>query len=254
MVVEPNELDRESPYIRRGITFTQAGFGLHQLEVKAFDPIGSLNQGNLDRNELTLKNIRLWDKRPLLQTNRQLQQIRPYYRFYDADIDRYTLHKTSQDGQWTKAGKIEQFSPSTLFIPPSSPPEKQQVLIAARELDTQSIPTLAQTWINRHLIYTHGYGFTLSPVNRAGNGGLPDYFVKDIALDSGSTGVDQPRDGGNLGTANEQIRASLPIGHPRIYYGELTNHHVITGTGVRELDYPTADGNAYNTYDGKGVL
>lgn len=252
MIVEPNELARESPYIRRGITFTQAGFGLHQLEVKAFDPIGSLNQGNLDRNELTLKNIRLWDKRPLLQTNRQLQQIRPYYRFYDADIDRYTLHKTSQDGQWTKAGKIEQFSPSTLPIPPSSPPEKQQVLIAARELDTQSIPTLAQTWINRHLIYTHGYGFTLSPVNRAGNGGLPDYFVKDIALDSGSTGVDQTRDGGNLGTANEQIRASLPIGHPRIYYGELTNHHVITDTGVRELDYPTADGNAYNTYDGKG--
>ncbi|HEY9667003.1 MAG TPA: UPF0182 family protein, partial [Coleofasciculaceae cyanobacterium] len=124
--------------------------------------------------------------------------------------------------------------------------EKQQVIIAPRELNYESVPDQAKTWVNRHLVYTHGYGFTMSPVNRVGSGGLPNYFVKDIG-----TGADPGR-GGNLSTSSDLIRESIPIGAPRIYYGELTENYVMTSTKVRELDYPSGEDNVYNTYDGNG--
>lgn len=220
LVVQPNELAREKPYIQRSIAFTRQAFDLENIEVKTFDPRGGLSAANLQQNDLTIRNIRLWDTRPLLETNRQLQQIRPYYKFPDADIDRYTLKKDVGT-------------------------EKQQVLIAARELDYTSVPQEAQTWENKHLVYTHGYGFTLSPVNTVAPGGLPDYFVKDIATNAGT---------GNsaLGTSSELIRASIPIGKPRIYYGELSDTYVMTSTSVREFDYPSGNENVYNNYDGTG--
>jgi hypothetical protein len=116
-------------------------------------------------------------------------------------------------------------------------------LVAARELEYRNVPPEAQTWINQHLIYTHGYGFTLSPVNIAEPSGLPTYFVKDIG-----TGNDE----GTLQTATADIAASIPIDNPRIYFGELTQSYVMTGTKVQELDYPSGDDNRYNTYDGTG--
>ncbi|MFW9265415.1 UPF0182 family protein, partial [Nostoc sp. CALU 546] len=185
---------------------------------------------------LTIRNIRLWDQRPLLETNRQLQQIRPYYRFPDADIDRYTL----------KTDVISR-RPSAPRNPPEPQPEgsesteRRQVLIAARELDYTGVPQEAQTWVNRHLIYTHGFGFTVSPVNTVGPGGLPEYFIKDISGDSSA-----------LTTSSEAIRDSIPIGQPRIYYGEIANTYVMTGTRVRELDYPSGSDNVYNSYNGVG--
>lgn len=181
---------------------------------------------------MTIRNIRLWDQRPLLETNRQLQQIRPYYRFPDADIDRYTLEKDTPG--------VRSPSPS---LPPVESTERRQVLIAARELDYGSVPQEAQTWINRHLIYTHGYGFTVSPVNTVGAGGLPEYFVKNIS--GGSTA---------LTTSSQAIRDGIPIGNPRIYYGEITNNYVMTGTRVKELDYPSGSDNVYNSYDGRGGI
>ncbi len=221
IVVQPNELAREDPYLRLNIAYTRQAFGLDTIKVETFNPQGNLTAADLAANDDTVRNIRLWDTRPLLQTNRQLQQIRPYYRFLDADIDRYTL------------------APET----PGGSGESQQVLIAARELDYANVPQEAQTWLNEHLIYTHGYGFTLSPVNKVAAGGLPDYFVKDI----GSGGDDS-----SLTTSSDRIRASIPIKHPRIYYGELTNTYVMTNTQVQELDYPAGNENAYNIYDGSG--
>ena len=94
------------------------------------------------------------------------------------------------------------------------------------------------------MIYTHGYGFTLSPVNTVGPGGLPDYFVKDIGTDADNNNA--------LKTSSERIRVSIPIGNPRIYYGEITNNYVMTSTTARELDYPSGDDNVYNNYDGRG--
>ncbi|MGB3769271.1 MAG: UPF0182 family protein [Phormidesmis sp.] len=215
LVVQPNELLREIPYIERTIAFSREAFGLADIETRDFDPRGTLTAADLEENALTIRNIRLWDTRPLLESNRQLQQIRLYYEFADADVDRYTL-------KGTVPGELD----------------RRQVLISARELDYKQVPEAAQTWVNEHLTYTHGYGFTMSPVNTAGAGGLPDYFIKDIAHNA----------------SNSAVRQSIPVGKPRLYFGELTNTYVMTNTEVPELDYPEGSDNVYNTYDGEGGI
>ncbi|ELR98889.1 UPF0182 family protein [Gloeocapsa sp. PCC 73106] len=222
-VVEPNELARETPYLKRNIEFTRKGFELNKIEVKTFDPQGELSREKIENNPLTIRNIRLWDTRPLLETNRQLQQIRPYYRFLGADIDRYTIRQSTEQ---EKA-------------------EKQQVIISARELDYDQVPQEAQTWVNKHLVYTHGFGFTLSPVNSVDEGGLPYYFVRDIGVDP---------DGQILTTSNKTINETIPIGKPRIYFGELTDTYIMTSTKVKELDFPSGQENFYNVYDGTGGI
>ncbi|MEO3705004.1 UPF0182 family protein [Trichormus azollae] len=224
LIVQPNELQREQPYIQRTINFTRQAFDLEAIDSETFNPQGNLTQADLKVNDLTIRNIRLWDEEPLLKTNRELQQIRPYYKFPDADIDRYTI-KTEPNQQATAST------------------EKRQVLIAARELDYNSVPQQAKTWVNRNLVYTHGYGFTMSPVNTVVPGGLPEYFVKDI---SGNDSA--------LTSSSEAIRESIPIGKPRIYYGEISNTHVMTGTKVRELDYASGSDNVYTSYDGVGGI
>ena len=119
----------------------------------------------LAANDATIQNIRWWDPRPLLDTYRQLQEIRLYYDFNDVDVDRYTI-----DGRY------------------------QQVMLAARELDQSRLPTDAQTWINQHFKFTHGIGLAMSPVNRFDSEGLPIFYVKDIPPAS-SVGlrIDRPR-------------------------------------------------------------
>lgn len=225
-IVEPNELERELPYIERTIAFTRRGFNLDQIEIQTFDPQDSLDYKTIQNNSLTIENIRLWDTRPLLETNRQLQQIRPYYSFANADIDRYTI-KVSQDSQEKTSS------------------EKQQVIIAARELDYNAVPEQAKTWVNKHLVYSHGYGFTLSPVNLVAEGGLPYYFVQDINI--------TPEESA-LRTSSELINYSIPIGKPRIYYGELTDNYIMTPSKVQELDFPSGQENVYNVYDGTGGI
>lgn len=220
LIVQPNEFPREEPYIERTIAMTRQAFNLENVNAQTFDPQSNLTPIDLENNDLTVRNIRLWDQRPLLETNRQLQQIRPYYRFPDADIDRYTF-PTSESKKNTR-----------------------QVLIAARELDYREIPQAAQTWVNRHLLYTHGYGFTMSPVNTVAPGGLPEYFVKDIGTVEGEA----------LTVSDPSIRATIPINHPRIYYGEITDNYVMTNTKQQELDYPSGSDNVYTTYDGEGGI
>jgi uncharacterized membrane protein (UPF0182 family) len=224
LVVQPNELEREQPYISRTIALTRQAFALENIDAQDFDPQGQLTQADLRANELTVRNIRLWDDRPLLETNRQLQQIRLYYRFPDADIDRYTIARNGEA--------------------PRNENEQRQVLIAARELDYSAVPQQAKTWVNRHLIYTHGYGFTLSPVNTVAAGGLPEYFIRDIGV--GEEGA--------LTVASDAIRDSIAIENPRIYYGEITNTYVMTPTSVKELDYPSGSENVYYTYRGQGGI
>jgi uncharacterized membrane protein (UPF0182 family) len=227
LMVQPNELIREKPFLERSIVSTRSAFGLDKIDAKIFNLEGQLNAEILKKNDLTVDNIRLWDTEPLLETNRQLQQIRSYYKFFDADIDRYQL-------------KISSPEKSNQNIS-----EKQQVIISARELDYETVPETAKTWINQRLIYTHGYGFTLSPVNIVDRGGLPYYFVQDIG---------SKNEEGALKTSDEDIRNSIPIGKPRIYFGELTNNYVMTSTKVQELDYPSENDNAYNVYDGTGGI
>ncbi|MGK7929991.1 MAG: UPF0182 family protein [Microcystaceae cyanobacterium] len=223
LIVQPNELARERPYIQRSIEFTRQGFNLEKITPQVLQASGQLSDQNLQENQLIVDNIRLWDSRPLLQANRQLQQIRLYYKFPDADYDRYTIKQDTNSSETTT----------------------YQVLTAARELAYEEVPDQAKTWVNKHLVYTHGYGFTLSPVNETQTGGLPAYFVKDIG-----TGNEE----GNLETANEQIRVSIPISRPRIYYGELSNTYIMTHTKIKELDFPSGEDNVYNTYDGSGGI
>ena len=224
LIVQPNELAKEEPYIERSIAMTRRAFNLDNIEAQTFNPRGQLTAEDIQNNDSTIKNIRLWDTRPILQTNRQLQQIRPYYQFHDADIDRYLL---SKDGNAIEG-------------------DKQQVIISARELDYTQVIDIAKTWVNKHLIYTHGYGFTLSPVNRVAEGGLPYYYVKDIGTGS--------KESGTLTVSDEEIRNSIPIGKPRIYYGELTNPYIMASTKVKELDFPSGEENVYTVYDGAGGI
>lgn len=221
LVVQPNEIARELPYLKQAILFTRRAFGLDQIETRTFDPQPSLNRAVLAANRETVQNIRLWDTRPLLQSNRQLQQIRLYYSFPSAQIDRYRLQTSFGDAL-------------------------QQVIIAARELDYTAIPAAAKTWVNEHLVYTHGYGFTLSPVNSSAPDGLPRYFVKDIGANTRIIGD------ASLGISTEAVKAAISTENPRIYYGQLTRNYVFTPSRTQELDYPSGNDNVYNIYDGKG--
>ncbi len=214
LVVQPNELQRERSYITNSIALTRAAFDLEAIDSEPFDPSGDLTVEDLERNDLTLENIRLWDPRPLLESNRQLQQIRLYYEFKDADFDRYNILNQERRS------------------------ERRQVMISARELNYERVPDIAKTWVNEHLVYTHGFGFTLSPVNTAGPDGLPTYFVR---------GID------NI-PSSEEVRQSIPIGDPRLYFGELTDTYIMTNTQVLELDYPSGNENIYTTYLGRGGI
>ena len=227
LIVQPNELAKETPYLERSIRMTRKAFGLDEIDAETFDPQGQLTATDIANNPLTINNIRLWDTRPILQTNRQLQQIRLYYKFPDADIDRYLLANNQRNK-------------------PANSKSRQQVIIAARELDYSAVPKRAQTWVNEHLIYTHGYGFTLSPVNQVDAGGLPYYFVKDIGTTT------NPQE--TLSLSSQLAKDSIPIGKPRIYYGEITDNYIMTSTKVRELDYPSGEENVYNVYDGAGGI
>jgi hypothetical protein len=149
--VKPDELRLEAPYIAQSIAFTRYGFALDRITSKPFPAEGTLTPAVLAANDVTIQNIRWWDPRPLLDSYRQLQEIRLYYDFKDVDIDRYTL-----DDRY------------------------QQVMLSARELNQSRLPADAQTWINQRFKFTHGYGAAMSPVNRFDEEGLPFFYIKDI--------------------------------------------------------------------------
>ena len=199
--VEPNELQKESRYIQRNITATRAAFGLEKVELKDFAYKEDITGEDIRANEAVIDDIRLWDPGVLKDTYTQLQQVRSQYTFRDVDIDRYELD-----------GKL------------------RQVVLSAREIDLEKLPS--QTWQNRHLVYTHGYGIVVSPSNGVDfPDGVPEFLVKDIP----------PQ-----GTA-------LVIKQPRIYYGENLPGYAFVQTKVKEFDYPREGASdATTTYAGKG--
>ncbi len=203
--VKPDELRLESPYITNNIAATRYGFGLEQISRLPFPAAGTLTPEVVAANSATIQNVRWWDPRPLLETYRQLQEIRLYYDFHDVDVDRYTLNGTYQ-----------------------------QVLLSGRELNQSRLPPEAQTWINQHFKFTHGYGLALSPVNRFDEEGLPVFYIKDIPPAS---------------------PLELRIDRPELYFGEQTDNYVVVEGGTTEFDYPKGQENMYTTYQGRdGVL
>ena len=149
--VKPDELRLESPYIAQNIASTRYGFALDRITSKPFPADGALTPAVLAANDATIQNIRWWDPRPLLDSYRQLQEIRLYYDFKDIDIDRYTL-----EGRY------------------------QEVMLSAREINQSRLPADAQTWINQRFKFTHGFGAAMSPVNRFDDEGLPFFYLRDI--------------------------------------------------------------------------
>jgi uncharacterized membrane protein (UPF0182 family) len=148
--VSPNELAAERPFIEHNIRMTRQAYGLDRIQEKEFPADENLDARALSRNEATIKNIRLWDYRPLLRTFGQLQEIRTYYKFVDVDNDRYRVNG-----------------------------EYRQLMLSPRELSYQHLQG-GRNWINEHLTYTHGYGVVVGPVTRITAEGLPEFFVKDI--------------------------------------------------------------------------
>ncbi len=199
--VEPSELQLEAPYIKRNIALTREAYNLRQITVKPFPAEQGLSFQSLQHNRGTIDNIRLWDWQPLMDTYAQLQEIRTYYKFLDVEVDRYHT-----DGSY------------------------QQVTLAARELMPSLLSANAQTWVNLHLLFTHGNGVVMSPVTQKSAEGLPIFYLKDIP---------PVASGGPV------------ITEPRIYFGEGPDEYVIVKGSTPEFDYPKGKYNVYAAYDGK---
>jgi uncharacterized membrane protein (UPF0182 family) len=198
--VKPNELALETPYIARNIAATRQAYDLHRIETKPFPAEDRLSAAALEANRPTIDNIRLWDGQPLSDTYAQLQEIRTYYKFLDIDIDRYRL-----DGTY------------------------QQVTLAARELDGSLLPRNAQTWVNLHVLFTHGNGLVMSPVTRKNAEGLPILYLQDIPP---------------VATGGPEVR------EPRLYFGQGKERYAIVKGTTPEFDYPKGKDNVYAMYDG----
>jgi uncharacterized protein len=200
--VKPDELRVEQPYLKRNIELTRRAYQIDGVDVKPFVGAGRLTPATLGQDSATIRNIRLWDPRPLIATYQQLQEIRLYYAFQDVDIDRYWLDNN-----------------------------ETEVMLAARELNVELLPQTAQTWVNRHLKFTHGYGLVMSPVNTRDQEGLPVLYIKNIPPQS-SVGID--------------------VAQPGIYYGTLPDNYVIVKAQTPEFDYPRGNDNVFDYYKGDG--
>ncbi len=206
LVVEPNEFTMEREYLAHNINFTRMAYGLDRIEQIPYEP-GNLTMRSIEDSRDTIDNIRIVDYRPVTDTYRQTQEIRLYYDLSRLDIDRYTI-----DGDYI------------------------QTVLAARELDQDQLTETARTWVNQRLVFTHGYGLVMSPVNRVDEEGLPDYIIKDVPP---TYSVDDD---------------SIVMENPRIYYGQKTDNYVIANTNTLEFDYPMAGDNVFHNYEGTGGI
>ena len=204
-VVKPNELVREQPYIAHNIEMTRQAYGLDRFLQREFPAETSVEATEPAKNQATLQNIRLWDWRALQDTLRQVQEIRTYYDFPDIDIDRYELDGTLR-----------------------------QVMLATRELNVNKLPESSRNWINEKLVYTHGYGITMNPVNGFTPEGLPTLLLSNMPVQSTVPG--------------------LSVTRPQIYFGELTDTDVYVNTRQQEFDYPQGQTNSLTSYQGTGGI
>ncbi len=204
-IVKPNELVRERPYIAYNIKLTRQAYGLDRVSQREFPAETTVEATDPANNQATLQNIRLWDWRALQDTLRQIQEIRTYYDFPDIDIDRYEI-----DGSM------------------------RQVMLAARELSVDKLPESSRNWINEKLIYTHGYGITMNPVNGFTPEGLPTLILSNMPVQS--------------------TVPSISVTRPEIYFGELTNTDVYVKTRQQEFNYPQGQTNNLTFYQGSGGI
>lgn len=199
LFVTPDEINKETTYLERTISYTRTAYGIDDVVTEEFPADNSLTSEDIVDNQQTITNIRINDYEPVQDYYNQTQSIRQYYEFNDADIDRYVI-----DGEIT------------------------QTYLSSREINESNI---SDTWINKHLKYTHGYGAAVSRVDAVTSSGQPDIIVQDIPP---STQIEE-----------------LLINRPEIYFGEMTDDYVIVNTKESEFDYPNGDENEYTTYEGE---
>jgi uncharacterized protein len=165
LVVQPNQLAKERNYIAYNIKATKQAYDLTKITQQSLNPTTTLTATDLANNQPTLRNIRLWDPGTLVTSYRQLQELRPYYSFLDADVDRYTVNG-----------------------------DYRETMLSPGELNISGLPSQSQTWVNQHITYTHGFGVAMSAVNQVTNDGSPDFLVSDIPPRSApGLQVTQPR-------------------------------------------------------------
>ena len=204
-IVKPNELVREKPYIVYNTELTRQAYGLNRVAQREFPAETTVEAADPANNQATLQNIRLWDWRALQDTLRQIQEIRTYYDFPDIDIDRYEIDGTTRE-----------------------------VMLATRELNVDKLPESSRNWINDKLIYTHGYGITMNPVNGFTSEGLPTLLLSNMPVQSTVRG--------------------LGVTRPEIYFGEMTNTDVYVKTKQKEFNYPQGASNSLTSYEGNGGI
>lgn len=189
--VVPNQYAQEERYIGNNIAMTRLAYGLDSWTERPFRGEAVLTEADIEREADTFRSARLWDYRPLGDTLDQLQTVRRYYDFTDVDTDRYTIDGT-----------------------------ERQVMLSARELNLEGNPA-AVGWINQRIVFTHGIGVTMVPVNEIASEGQPRLLIGNLP----------PVSTGGAPTITE----------PRIYFGERESSYIIVGARQAEFDYPTGD-------------
>lgn len=203
-IVQSNEKTLEQPYIKYNIDYTRKAFNIDNITEENYSIENNLNAKDISENKDIIDNIKINSHKPALEFNNQFQYIRYYYGFQDIDIDRYNIN-----------GKYS------------------QVFISPRELDLNKLDKNSNTWQNRHLAYTHGYGLTMSKVNSVTSEGQPDFVISNIPIEN---------------------KTDIPLNNPRIYFGESTNDYSIVNTKLGEIDYPMSGENITNNYDGNSGI
>ncbi|MFW5697771.1 MAG: UPF0182 family protein, partial [Fimbriimonadaceae bacterium] len=212
-VVDPNLLEYETPYAERAITMTRYAYGIDGFEVRNTETVRKAPTiAAIDDASETLRNMRLWDPNVLQDGISNLQELKPYYNFSDVDIDRYDI-----DG------------------------EQQVVMLSPRDIQPSGLTQESQNWVSTHLVYTHGFGITMNPVNDAQATGRPLFFVRDMPPQS------------QMGAPE--------IVQPRIYFSAYDQgsrpreSYVVLKTNEREFDYPAdvsaAQEDVFHRWDGE---
>jgi uncharacterized protein len=198
LYVHPNESTVEIPYIKNTIDATRWAFGIDKVDVKPFMPGTTLSKATVDNESGALKNVRINDQQQTTTIYDQLQSFKSYFQFTPASVDRYN---------------------------------DSEVYVSARQMDDTKLPV--QTWINQTLVYTHGYGLAVSPVNEFDENGLPTMWAKDTP---------------------QTTQSPIPsIKNPNIYFG-LMNNSVIAPSKQSEFDFPVGSDDHVSHYQGGSGL
>ncbi|WP_461613577.1 UPF0182 family protein [Clostridium sp. Marseille-QA1073] len=203
-IVQSNEKTLEQPFIEYNIDYTRKAFNIDEIKEENYNVINNLTSKDIKDNKDIIDNIKINAYKPALEFNNQFQYIRYYYGFNDIDIDRYNIN-----------GKYS------------------QVFIAPRELDLNKLDDNSNTWQNRHLSYTHGYGIVMSKVNSVTSEGQPNFVISNVPIEN---------------------KTDIKLDNPRIYFGESTNDYSIVNTDLGEIDYPMSGENVTNNYDGEAGI